>query len=698
MTSRFLQPVHGTLNPIKDGFRRPGSKVARTTVCLPPATFVGEIEECQAAKSRRKFEECSRMKRLNRYAQRSLRTALQLLVFVSLTALVPAVAAAQDAALVVKEHVWGFDGRVQPGQFNPLSILLDNQTDEPIDATATLQLFQGMMNASGGRYAQKIFIAPTARRWIQFYPYVADSYSGNSNQWHLVVAGKKIQDFAQPRAAVKLATEKTDQPPQSVILDRAERFSSVPATVKHLPENIFPPYATATVGLHTVFLDHVPDWESPRQQAFLSWLKQGGRLHLLQDSRGEFPRFSGELTEISKPFDRYAVGKGLVVRHAFQRDGITEDLVRRSTAVDVLQSPDEDFEKQLAEEMKAQNYNTSLTTDDIEASTIDDGFFRGMRELTLPEHSWPLIFLLALCYIGLIFPGCFLLSKNKELHFLTTYGAIIGLSVVFSLLFLFIGRRGYGETTTMQTLAIARAEDDRNWSILQWNAFFVTSGDDYSAAAADQQTMFATSDSAEQSGATIVAGNQGQIAMRIPPFSSQTFVSRRRFSASDWGLKLGEVRTTASSLEQLIIEVGADFPVGDDVEYFVLHSRNVYSMTYNSQRKSLEQLGRKRPLAAFCRPIFDNQLMSPARTFQGASQQTSRTEQQKFFDESLPSLAQRSLFDDLVHSPRRFVLPPDRIRLFVYAPMPEEFELQLTAAAKRTGRILFVKDISLQPE
>ena len=305
--------------------------------------------------------------------------------------------------------------------------------------------------------------------------------------------------------------EKVEQPPQAIIFDKAERVSSIPSTVKHFSENIFPPYATATVGLHTVFLDHVPDWEAPRRQAFLSWLKQGGRLHLLRDARGEFPRFSGEMSVIGEPFDRYAVGKGLVVRHSFQRDGVTKELVSQVTVVDVLQSPDEEFEKQLTEEMQAKNFGGGLTGDDLEASSIDDSIFRGMRELTMPDHAWPVIFLLALCYIGLMYPGCFILSQDTKRHFLTTYGAIIGLTVVFSALFMFIGRRGYGETTTLQTLGIARAENDTDWSVMQWNAFFVTSGDIYDAEATDQQSVFATSETTEEVSASMLAGKQGRI-------------------------------------------------------------------------------------------------------------------------------------------------------------------------------------------
>ena len=100
-----------------------------------------------------------------------------LLFVCSLVCLRHEAACAQDTKprLKVVEHIWGFDGRVQPGQFNPLSVLLDNQTSEPIEATATLQQIQGLLNATGGRATESVFIAPTARKWVQFYPYVTNS-------------------------------------------------------------------------------------------------------------------------------------------------------------------------------------------------------------------------------------------------------------------------------------------------------------------------------------------------------------------------------------------------------------------------------------------------------------------------------------------------------------------------------------------
>ena len=111
--------------------------------------------------------------------------AVRCYVFVTLLLCTPVSLIAQEAQLKVVAHVWGFDGRVQPGQFNPLSILLDNQTADPIDAKLTLQHIQGSLNPSGGVYVQDFFIASTARQWVQFYPYIPNSQT--ADQWRLSI-------------------------------------------------------------------------------------------------------------------------------------------------------------------------------------------------------------------------------------------------------------------------------------------------------------------------------------------------------------------------------------------------------------------------------------------------------------------------------------------------------------------------------
>lgn len=613
-----------------------------------------------------------------------------------------AMAQSKKPTVVVVDHIWGFDGRVQPGQFNPLSILLDNQTDEAVEVDAKLQRANpGGLSINGGEYVEPVFIAPAARRWIHFYPYIANTFQ---TEWRLTINDNNgggrfrnvvLEDFQQPRASYKTDSDKDKVLPQVVILDRAGDVSSRPTSLKHMPENIFPPYATATFGLHTVFLDHVPDWELPRQQAFLSWLKQGGRLHLLKDKRDEVPRFSGELADLNQPMQRFSVGSGVVVRHPFQREEVTEDLVKRSVVLDVLQGPLDEIEKEL-ENAANQGYGVTQYQE-TEPSSIDEAFFRQMRELTFPDHSWGLIFLLALCYIGLIFPGCFILSKKKHLHFLTTYGAIIGLSVVFSILFLFIGRRGYGEATTLQTLAIARAEGEKDWSVFQWNAFFVTSGDDYSASGPNQQALFSTANTMDKESVLLKADNSGSIEMRIPPFTSQTFVSRRRISSSDWKLQIDDFSAQAGSQISLSIKVGTDFPSGPNNKYWVLVGRNVYEMKLDPKTNKLLLLGKKDYLAKFCTPRFDYAYMNPWGR-QPTTEVDKRSESEKFFDESVANLVRRSLLDDLVNKPNEFELPDDRIRLFVYSEIPEEFQMTVSAEAKKTGRILFTKDLFLRDQ
>lgn len=625
-------------------------------------------------------------------ASRAILTSLMLVAILCCNS---AVAQSNGPQLKVVERIWGFDGRVQPGQFNPMSVLLDNQTDADIDATITLQQLSPRLSAGGAQYTEKVYLAATGRRWVQFYPYIAQGYQ---TEWKLTIDDGELlineqlgQTFTQARAVTQKDTPQDTVIPQVIILD-VDNSTTRPTTVKHLLENIFPPYATATSGLHTVFLDHVPDWELPRQQAFMSWLKLGGRLHLLQNGRGEFPRFSGPLGELNQPLNRYEISNGTVTRHPIRRDALSESMVRQAMVIDSLKAKDTEAEKELREQYKKTGQGLSELIP-IDASSTDDELFRGMRELTRPNHAWWLIFLLALSYIGLIFPGCFWVSKRKGRGFIETYGAIIGLAIVFSVLFLIIGRRGYGEATNLQTLAIAKAEDASHWSVFQWNALFVTSGDNYSATAPDQQIVLSIADADSNNGSQITPGNSGKASMQIPPYSSQAFVSRRRVTTNPWKLAIKEINIQLSGMVSLRIDVGENFPINDDTQYMVLVERSLYEMRYTPTSKELTLFGARRRLATYCQPRYDYDRMNPWG--QQQKEVDKRSEDEIFFDDSLPQLIQRSLIDDLVDSPANFELPKDRIRLFVYTPVPDDFDLTISASAKRSGRILFCKDLSL---
>src|SRR3954471_16246164 len=104
--------------------------------------------------------------------------------------------------------------------------------------------------------------------------------------------------------------------------------------------------------------------------------------------------------------------------------------------------------------------------------------FGELNQMTRPKHKWAVIYLLSLVYIALIFPGFYLLGLKRS-DYRIMYGAMLGIVATFSGLFAFIGRRGYDETTTIHTVAIATPLADGSLDVTGWTNAFVTSGANY---------------------------------------------------------------------------------------------------------------------------------------------------------------------------------------------------------------------------
>ena len=593
----------------------------------------------------------------------------------------------------IADKIWGFDGRVMNGQFMPLSIELDNLSDEPIEAQATLRSIAGMLRETGGTATQPIFLSPHSRRWVQFYPYIA----GMASSWRFELRTEDetftFDAIDQPRFVLEsnsLQMKSEDQSLPAVILDRPDLLIKIPTTIKHMPEDIFPPYATATHGLYAMFMDHVPDWETPRQEALLAWLKAGGRLHLLLDQNRQTLRFSGPLAALNEPFTEYHVGSGSVTRHEIQRAELSKDIVTLAVTTQGLSKADLDEIAEYQEQAgNGFSYGTSVTD--------DEDLFYELRQLTQPDHMWWLIFLLSLCYVGLIFPGCWVLSRQRKLHFLVTYGSIAGLAAIFSLMFLFIGRRGYGESTSLHSACIARSEDDTHSSLLQLTTLFVTEGNTYSLTDKDHQTLLASGASEESVEARITSGNTAGFVSRIPPYSSQAVRSRRRIEIDNWNLAVTSLSQQGEELKDLTLTFGEKFPDGPLVECLVIHGRHLHYTQIDRPRGQLSLVNRRELVRSYC---------TTAHTYMGGAPGLQRYEElevepkdpvEACFKRMLPNLVRRSLVEDFVQDVGKFRLPEDRIRLLVYAPMSENQYLSVDADIRRTGRILYVRDLLLNP-
>ncbi len=626
------------------------------------------------------------------------RTMLIFMVaFVEASLLAPSCMAQDSQQLRIVEVVWGFDGRVVTGQFMPLSILVDNLSDQPVEATARLRRRTGALIEVGGVSTQPAFIGPNSRRWIQFYPYMMS----NSATWHFDLQTEEktytFDSMDQPRAIYdrNRDSQEAQLSLPAVILDPPGFATKSPTTVKHMPAEIFPPYATAMHGLHALFLDHVPDWEAPRQQALLSWLKSGGQLHLMKDSNNQTLSFSGILAPLNEPFPEFPVGSGTVTRHDFQRDGLSLQVVTPAVTPPGanMDSPEP--------EPSFNQIGTASHTAQEEATVNDDELLMWMRELTQPDHAWIPIFLLSMCYVALIFPGCWILSKQRRLHFLVTYGAIAGLAVVFSLIFLFIGQRGYGETTSLHTLAVARAEDATHWSSLEYRTLFVTSGDLYTLDDKDRQTMLASGAADERADALMTAGNSASVVARVPPFSSQSMIFRRRLTHDDWNLAITNVEQSGSELTALTLSFNEKFPLQKDNKYFVIHGKRIHTLKADDAKKQLTYAGGGSPLMSFCSPVqeFDNSfpMVVTTRGIVGPDgNEVLDDPVAECFSKSMLKLIARSAADDFYADLKRFELPEGRVRILIYAPIPAAQEMTVSADVKREGRILYVRDFPMQ--
>lgn len=630
-------------------------------------------------------------------ASGQLNLACAILIALACSAFFPTETMAQSTKgkVDIKEVIWGFNGRIQPGQFNVVSILLDNGTGDPVDGQLRLQKSNGMLSASGIVYDQTTYIDPAGRRWVQFYPYITEDYQTN---WRLTYVNKQtgvskgLGTITQSRQGS--AVSKTNKVPSELVQviallpDDVFRTVKVPPNLSRFPDNVFPPYATATTALHTAFLDHEPNWDEPRQQAFMSWLRLGGNVHILKSRNNQFPNFSGNLADLQQPLSEFHVGQGMVRRHDIRLSDLSDLTVENAIRNGLT------FDRRLNDQSSSNDGSSEdvmMAVIDQSPSGLDMNMYQQLQERTQPDHAWWLIYLLAIAYILLIFPGCYIISKNRKRHFLTTYAAIAGLSVLFSVLFLFIGQRGYGESTWMQTLAIAKVADDGELAVQQWSSLFVTSGNQYLLTAPDSQAVLNAGVGADNTRGQTTAGKDAMASVRIPPYSAQTINAARHLKRDPWELKLVSHEIRDDQLVKLSISTQDSFPATDDKSrFYAISGNHIYTMKFNATEKLLNLFGNRRELSDFCQLSEDYRF----RPWGMQNQIDGGVDPDELFlNEIVSPMTQRTLLLDRIAMANDFIAPNDRIRLLVLTAMPSELDLQITSEARHSGWMMYSHDL-----
>lgn len=624
---------------------------------------------------------------------------LKLLLFTALTPESPGQQqfSGKPPQVRIVDVIWGFDGRVSAGNFQPLSLLLDNLSADVFEGKVSIRLAGGYSREGNATLEQPLYLGGQSRRWVQFYPYVPEIAESWTVELHTDSGKSELQSLDPPRLAMDPAwgriqqsssqTSSTISPEESlpaVFLDPPRKQDRQPTTVRHMPAEIFPPYSTATGGLHAVFLDHVPDWEEPRQQAFLAWLSRGGRLHLLLDDNRRELVFQGPLAVLNEPLPEFPVGSGIVRREDIQRQELAEERVRAVVRDPLKPNPDEDL------------LSTADAAGVVSGTNLlnDDDLFAKLRDVVEPKHAWSLIALLSFAYILALYPGIWRFSNATRFSPLKTIAAVLGLSACFSLLFLWLGRRGYGETESLQTLMVASAEDQRNWNCLQFTQLFATDGGTYQLSDQNHQTLLSCGTRFEPSDSIMQHGNAATLTARLAPYSTEVMTLARRLPLPDWQVRIDRQELQGGTLTGLELGLGPDFPFAKDTVCLALVGKTAWELTLNEQQGravlkgtagiSLSELlwRDQNAYSAFWSPVTPG----------AAEPVEADPEKQRRTLLIRRALARRSF------APGKIGIEPGAMLLVVEAKLPNEFRLNFSPEVPESGRVVYVKELSLTSE
>ena len=582
--------------------------------------------------------------------------------------LMSVLSAQTSMALEIETANWGFDGRVVWNRIVPLSIVVSNPTDANFEGTITLNKFLGPQRR-GSSLQESVFLAPYEQRIVQFYPYVIDS----SETWEL--SWGKNQRFPLPVPNFDISS--------SIYLVPDDDIGVAGVGLKRFPVSYFPPNVSATDILGAVAVDHMPRWQQPRRQSFIEWVRRGGTVYVFQQQDGEFPTFTQEMSSLNQPFEKFRVGSGLVVR---KLKPVTDYTPAELTSMVVGEAASQQLRAK-----SAQGLADSLQSDRFKDANDAGLYFRILRQITMPDHSWGLIHLLSLLYLGVIFPGCFLIGRKRS-DFRIPLASIFGTILVFSLLFGYLGRRGYGEATQVHALTIAHAIGDDTYDVTQWGDVFVTGGGEYTIRHKFPAGIYTSAEAIEEVNGTIENGTDARFRVDIPPFSSRPFLYRGRSTTSPLKLQVqtwsnGEPKSGAPTLNALALKVGESFP-SDARRIYAVYGKQFYTMSrvgdelrLQIERGNIASSMRYQTNVGFNRPFIP-------------FQQRNRVPTKELLASSEMPLISRSLGLTDVKSADQFMTPDDRAFIFIYAPMTEAFHLANEDLGQTNGYVLYRFDVA----
>ncbi|MDB5344917.1 MAG: hypothetical protein JWP89_3294 [Schlesneria sp.] len=590
------------------------------------------------------------------------------------------------SAIDIEDMRWGFNGKVALNRFNILSVLVRNPTPQPFDGEMRLVKKLGGAATVDARIVEPVSLAPFSSKWVQFYPYVNGAWGnsvGNETWWLQYGRGETVE-VPQPRVAKY----------QRVILDDSSGLGPRGGVLRRMPENLFPSFISATDGLQVVALDREPrTWIPTQKECFLEWIDLGGTVVLLHGSSGKFPDFSGPLAVLNSPLDDRRYGAGRVMKVGMQRAQFNEDEARQAFVslpknhLQPNEKPEDPIDYVDPTEQNQANPNAyGEGADPFSASS----FMGQLKEMTKPEHNWILLHFMFWVYIAMVFPGCYLLGKRWS-DFRVVYAGLLGTVVLFSFLFSIVGQRGYGEATAVHSVAIAKALPDGGLDVAAWSNVFVTNGAYYTIKHNGRGALYSTCNESEQVNGEINNGADGSFRVDIPPFSNREFATRIKLPAGSPKIKVDSFKLTEARLAEL--ELSIDGVKQEDTQFVnALFGDRFYTLHW--QNGKLKLAGDAGDAASMLK-VQNMQNWSRNQYGYGYDYQREGQTVKDRFNLMYTPLLSRSLNVARESEARQVRLPPDLVRVFLYAKMPAEFAVQSTSLGGHNGEVLYCVDVPL---
>jgi hypothetical protein len=564
---------------------------------------------------------------------------------------------------------WGFNSTVVPQRINRLAVLVANNTDQPFDGAITLQKEKYDQTRLGARLVQPVYVTPFTRRWVYFY-----CYNGNDpeqEQWQLQFGRGLL-----PGSTLKVERAKAAAPAR-MFLREAGSVVGRRSRIASFADDEFPTSVTGLDALHSLVMAHAPEWEPARKQALRDWVYRGGVVHLFQDARGNFPAFAGtELGFLNRSAEVSVFGAGRVVRHA--KPGYDAS----HTDLEAAGYPAPRLEEK----------NTSVLY-----STIEQSVLLHLKRMILPDHNWGLMFFVAMVYLILVGPLNYVFARRWANHYLSL-GAFLLCVLIFGLIFMLLGRRGFGEESGISYVTYVEPLDANRSDLTQWTNVFSTKGRTVDFAHGGAHRVFSTCQESEAIPGTIINGVNGVFQVEMPIFSSMSLLVRTAVDGP--ALSFTAEGDATSDVHAVKFRAGEDFPETFHLARMVYRGR-IYTLKKEGDYLVVDPERKDIPVSRLLDANMRNRIQRigqmNAFVNRKVKQENKGLELAQKHEPVFYMLIARVIGSDTLF--RRQItddgLPANQARLFLMAESPDAFHVKSSNFKKQSGVMILHQDILL---